>query len=81
MRTAVSRIGLPVSHFPASRPLITNSQRSIEKGLSRANSQSSRARGIINTMAPTEPEAFEYIVIGGGSGGSGTVRFLGGWLI
>lgn len=26
-------------------------------------------------MAPTEPEAFEYIVIGGGSGGSGTVSW------
>jgi hypothetical protein len=26
-------------------------------------------------MAPIEPQAFEYIVIGGGSGGSGTVSF------
>ncbi len=26
-------------------------------------------------MPPKEPEAFEYIVIGGGSGGSGTVCF------
>ena len=31
------------------------------------------------TMAPTEVKKFDYIVIGGGSGGSGTARRAAGW--
>lgn len=30
-------------------------------------------------MAPTEIKSYDYIVIGGGSGGSGTARRAAGW--
>ena len=30
-------------------------------------------------MAPTEVKNFDYIVIGGGSGGSGSARRAAGW--
>lgn len=30
-------------------------------------------------MAPTEPKHYDYLVIGGGSGGSGAARRASGW--
>lgn len=33
----------------------------------------------VGSMAPTEVKTFDYIVIGGGSGGSGTARRAAGW--
>lgn len=42
----------------------------------------SRARSTVRglaTMAPTEVKSYDYIVIGGGSGGSGTARRASGW--
>jgi glutathione reductase (NADPH) len=32
-----------------------------------------------SAMAPTEVKQYDYIVIGGGSGGSGTARRASGW--
>ena len=43
--------------------------------------QNSRSRRIstIKNMAPTDVKMYDYIVIGGGSGGSGTARRAAGW--
>lgn len=30
-------------------------------------------------MPPVEPKAYDYIVLGGGSGGSGSARRAAGW--
>jgi hypothetical protein len=64
MRSVASRFSVLLSHL---RPTRAFAEKGF--GVSRVNI---RKRGIA-TMAPTEPKAFEYIVIGGGSGGSGTV--------
>jgi hypothetical protein len=70
MRRSHSRLALITSqlHY-ASRPLILS------------QIPRSRAGGIREkaTMAPTEARRFDYIVIGGGSGGSGTARRAAGW--
>ena len=42
-------------------------------------SSTSDTSNIASTMAPTDVKAYDYIVIGGGSGGSGTARRAASW--
>jgi glutathione reductase (NADPH) len=74
MRPAVPRLALITSQLQLSRPLI-NSSASLEIHRSRVGVT---LRGLA-TMAPTEVKNYDYIVIGGGSGGSGTARRAAGW--
>jgi hypothetical protein len=65
MRKAVLRLAVLSSHLKGSRRTTLSRGNTYWKG--------------ITTMAPAEPQVFEYIVIGGGSGGSGTARRAAGW--
>lgn len=47
--------------------------------LTRHFSSSSSSAADANNMAPTEVKQYDYIVIGGGSGGSGSGRRAAGW--
>lgn len=44
-----------------------------------SSSPASSADGNIGTMAPVDVKEYDYIVIGGGSGGSGSARRAAGW--
>ena len=70
MRPAAPRLALLTSQIVATQPLIS----SIRPVLPR-----SRAGVKTKTMAPIETKSFDYIVIGGGSGGSGAARRASGW--
>lgn len=72
LKTSVPRLSILTSHV--SRP----AQRTGKLPISRA---SSRNRVAISErkMAPAEVQKYDYIVIGGGSGGSGTARRAAGW--
>jgi hypothetical protein len=72
MRRSVSCLLILSSHFQPRRAVAIFSHAN-----PRLTSRTVRQRGL-NTMAPipAEPEEFEYIVIGGGSGGSGTVSLF-----
>jgi hypothetical protein len=69
MRPAAPRLALLTSQIVAAQPLIS----SIRPVLPR-----SRAGVKTKTMAPIETKSFDYIVIGGGSGGSGAARRASG---
>jgi glutathione reductase (NADPH) len=83
MRAAVERLKVLSGHLftsslprprisqPFSRPLVSR-----PAFVSRVFSTSAGSRG---NMAPTEVKTYDYIVIGGGSGGSGTARRAAGW--
>lgn len=73
MRRAVLRFSLLCAQLATQRASI--SQRETAKRRITLSRAVNTRRGIVS-MAPTEPEAYEYIVIGGGSGGSGTVSTL-----
>ena len=74
MRPSQPRLALLTSQLQsAARPLSPRGQ----LPRSRA-SEILKGRGKA-TMAPTEVKSFDYIVIGGGSGGSGTARRAAGW--
>ncbi|KAJ5901720.1 Glutathione reductase eukaryote/bacterial [Penicillium taxi] len=47
--------------------------------ISRHFSSSSIFEGNFSTMAPVETKQYDYIVLGGGSGGSGSARRAAGW--
>jgi hypothetical protein len=77
MRTAAIRLGSLLSHFQPQRPLLPISFTKFQTPIPILKTK----RRKFSTMAPisAEPEEFEYIVIGGGSGGSGTARRAAGW--
>lgn len=81
MRAAVERLrGLTCQLFTSS-PCVEIS-RSLLLSPSRLSGKvySSKAFSTsVRTMAPTEVKTFDYIVVGGGSGGSGTARRAAGW--
>ena len=84
MKKAVSCLSAIVEHCRPSRPNIPLSAASRASVSSQLSAQRDKRRVISTTgsaMAPTgsKPEAFEYIVIGGGSGGSGAARRAAGW--
>lgn len=58
------RLSIFTSHIKPSRPALPQSR------------ASSRGRTANSTMAPVEVKEYEYIVVGGGSGGSGTARYV-----
>jgi len=70
------RLALITSQLHSLKPSILQSGTSGSSALPR--SRASKSRGL-KTMAPTEVKRFDYIVIGGGSGGSGTARRASGW--
>src|SRR3954451_23293888 len=74
MRSAVPRLALITSQLP-SLPLLSSA--SVNSGLPRSRA-GLRSRNKV-TMAPTEVKTYDYVVIGGGSGGSGTARRAAGW--
>lgn len=76
MRSAISRLSRLTSHFTSSRPLISGvgTSRGIVIGLPIRTFSNGTEK-----MAPTEVKTYDYIVIGGGSGGSGTARRAAGW--
>jgi hypothetical protein len=70
MRAAQPRLAVlttQVSAAVTSRPVISTQNKG-RLPISRASSRNREAK-----MAPTEVKKFDYIVIGGGSGGSGSV--------
>lgn len=69
MRPAAPRLALLTSQIVAAQPLISTSIRPVLP----------RSRAGVKTMAPIETKSFDYIVIGGGSGGSGAARRASGW--
>jgi hypothetical protein len=69
MRPATPRLALLTSQIVAAQPLISTSIRPVLP----------RSRAGVKTMAPIETKSFDYIVIGGGSGGSGAARRASGW--
>lgn len=77
MRTAAIRLGSLQSHFQPHRPLLPLSFTRFQAPVPTLRTEQRK----FSTMAPisAEPEEFEYIVIGGGSGGSGTARRAAGW--
>lgn len=83
--SAVERLKVLSSQFFASssRPRIPLQQASIPIPISRPsssrNSLTTSTKRFSGTMAPTDVKTYDYIVIGGGSGGSGTARRAAGW--
>jgi glutathione reductase (NADPH) len=77
MRPAAPRLALLTSQIVASQPLISSTSTSIPTVLPRSRAGHRRVQ--TKTMAPVETKNFDYIVIGGGSGGSGTARRASGW--
>lgn len=77
MRTAAIRLGYLLSHFQPHRPLPPISFTKFQAPILTLKSKERK----FSIMAPisAEPGEFEYIVIGGGSGGSGTARRAAGW--
>jgi glutathione reductase (NADPH) len=65
---ATPRLSLLISH--TSRSLSTTAI---------PRSRAGRTIRGLAAMAPTEVQNYDYIVIGGGSGGSGTARRAAGW--
>jgi glutathione reductase (NADPH) len=72
MRPSQPRLALLTSQLSARARSLSPAQ------LPRSRAGSERLRSKV-TMAPTEIKSFDYIVIGGGSGGSGTARRAAGW--
>jgi glutathione reductase (NADPH) len=68
MPPAAPRLSLLTSHIKAPRPNLPKSRASSQRRM--ANSQ---------TQVNREVKEYEYIVIGGGSGGSGTARRAASW--
>jgi hypothetical protein len=71
MCSAISRLAHITSHIPP-RPTLSSAAAVSALPFSRA-----LQRAV--TMAPTDVKTYDYIVIGGGSGGSGTARRAAGW--
>lgn len=71
MRPATPRLSLLTSHLTAPSRIFVEQGKKTTSGLPR--SRANRGVGNITKMAPSEVKSFDYIVIGGGSGGSGTV--------
>lgn len=71
MPPATSRISQLTSQLQLSKTIASQSR-----------STSSRAKLQVKTfatMAPAQVKSYDYVVVGGGSGGSGTARRAAGW--
>lgn len=82
MRAAVERLrGLTAQLFTSSprveisRSLLPSSPSRLFREVIPSKAYSTS----VGSMAPTEVKTYDYIVIGGGSGGSGTARRAAGW--
>lgn len=72
------RLALITSHIQASRNPVIGAVKNPGLPRSRA-SKGNSTREITGRMAGSEVKIFDYIVVGGGSGGSGTARRAAGW--